>query len=293
MPSSKKADTLDMKELQSQYGWVASILNSDPELKRLFKRATAKGWTAEKFQVELRSTKWYKRNGEAYRNGLVQKKADPATFKANVEQVRTRLSMMASEFGAVIGKKTLAKMAEQAYMLGWDDNQIRQQMSGYVRFTDGRMLGQAGQWETELRNYARDMGVNISNKTIRNAVQRAIEGSRTIEDAKADLRETAISAFPNLADRLRSGETVADIMDPYRQTMAALLEMDPDQISLRDRQIRQALSGQGPDGQPALTTLYDFEKQVRSDSRWLKTKNARDTLMSGAQRLLSDWGLVS
>lgn len=289
---SKKSDTLDIKELQSQYGWVASILNSDPELKRLFKRAVAKGWTPEKFQVELRSTKWYKKNGEAYRNGLVQKKSDPATFKANVEQVRTRLSMMASEFGAVVGEKTLAKMAEQAYMLGWDDNQIRQTLSGYVKYTDGRLLGQAGQWEAELREYARSMGVKISNKTIQRAVQRAIEGSRTIEDAKADLRETAVSAFPMLADRLRSGETVADVMDPYRQTMASILEMDPDTIDLNDSRLRRALSGAGPKGEPALTTLYDFEKQVRKDPRWLSTKNARDTMMSGAQKLLSDWGLV-
>lgn len=284
---------LDIKELQSQYGWIAAILNSDPELKRLFKRAVGKGWTAEKFQAELRSTKWYQKNGEAYRNGAVQKEADPATFKANVAQVRTRLSMMATELGAVVGSATIKKMAEQAYMLGWDDNQIRRQMAEYVKYSDGRLLGQAGQWESDLREYARSMGVKISNKTIQSAVQRAVAGKRTIEDAKRDLMETAASAFPNLADRIRDGETVAEIADPYRQTMGALLETDPDAIGLEDAQVRRALSGPvGKDGKPTLTTLYDFEREVRRDPRWLKTRNARDSLMAGTQRLLSDWGLV-
>lgn len=288
-----KRPKLDIKELQSTYGWIASVLNSDPELKRLFERAVSKGWTADKFQAELRSTKWYRKNGEAWRNAKVQKESDPATYKANVSQVQTRLQLMASEIGAVVSPAALKRMATQAYNLGWDDNQIRTTMASYVRFTDGRMLGQAGQWETQLRQYAQDMGVTISNKTIKNAVQNVVAGKSTISDAMNNLRETAASAFPMLADRLRAGETVADIADPYRQTMAGLLEIDPDQIKLNDSMVRRALSGSGPDGQPALQSLWDFEREVRKDGRWLKTKNARDDMTGVATDLLKGWGLIA
>lgn len=292
MPSSNPEPKINKKVLAEQFGFALAVLNSDPELKKLFERAVAKQYTPDRFIAELRGTKWYKKNGDAWRKATIQKESDPATYKANVEQVRTRLSMVAAELGAVVSQAQLAKMAEQSYMFGWDDNQVRATMSGYIKYTDGRLLGQAGQYETELRDYAAAMGVRISNKAIRNYARSAIGGESTIDDAKSALRETAISAFPHLADRLRQGETVEQIADPYRQTMANLLELSPTEVTLNDPTVKKALQHQAPDGRVSLRTLYDFENDLRQDSRWLKTKNAQDAGMSAVQRVLSDMGVI-
>jgi len=292
VPNENPTPKINKKVLAEQFGFALAVLNSDPELKKLFELAVAKQYTPDRFIAELRSTKWYRKNGDAWRKAAIQKESDPATYKANVEQVRTRMRMIASELGAVVSDAQLRRMAEQSYMYGWDDNQLRATMSGYVKYTDGRLLGQAGQYETELRDYAASMGVRISNKTIRNYARAAISGESTIDDAMTSLRETAISAFPHLADRLRQGETVESIADPYRQTMASLLELAPTEVSWDNPLVKSALQRNNAQGQPSLTSLYDFEKEVRKDSRWLNTKNARDSLMSGTQRLLSDWGLV-
>lgn len=284
---------LSQAELASRYGLAMAVINSHPDLKRIFSKAVAQTWTPERFVAELRNTGWYKKHGESWRNAVIQKNSDPATYKANVDQVRTRVSMMASELGAVATASTLAKMAENAYMFGWDDNQLRQNLASYVKYTDGRMIGQAGQWEQELRARASEQGVRLSDDWVRNQVKLSVGGQKTFEDALRRVDEMAASAFPHLADRLRSGETLSDIADPYKQTMAQLLELNPESINLRDPMLRGALAKKDAKGQTVMTTLYDFEQEVRNDKRWLKTNNAQDAAMATTNRVLKDMGLIS
>lgn len=284
---------LSQAELASRYGLAMAVINSHPDLKRIFSKAVAQTWTPERFVAELRNTSWYKKHGESWRNAVIQKNSDPATYKANVDQVRTRVSMMASELGAVATSSTLAKMAENAYMFGWDDNQLRQNLSTYVKYTDGRMIGQAGQWEQELRQRAADQGVRLSDDWVRNQVKLSVGGKKTFEDAIRGVDEMAASAFPHLADRIRAGDTLADIADPYKQTMAQLLELNAESINLRDPMLRGALAKKDAKGQTVMATLYDFEQEVRNDKRWLKTNNAQDAAMATTNRVLKDMGLIS
>lgn len=282
---------LDENELAQSYGFAMAVLNADPEIKGLFNRAVAETWTPERFQAQLRATGWYQRNGEQARNAMLLKASDPATYAQKIDQIRTRISMTASELGAV--GVDLNGFAEQAYTLGWDENQIRRSLSTYIQYTDGRLIGQAGQWEQELRGWAADNGLTLSDAWFQGKVKAAADGTSTVEDGKRELSKMAASAFPHLADRLANGSTLAEIADPYRQTMASLFELNPEQIDLKDPTIREALASKGKDGAPAMSTLFDFENKLRSDTRWLKTKNAQDAATSVTSRVLKDLGVMS
>lgn len=284
---------IDQQVLAANYGFAMAVLNSNPELKKLFDKAVAQTYTPERFQAELRNTQWFQKNGEAWRNAAIQKSADPATFKANVNQVRTRLGMVAVELGARAPGGALDKMAETAYMFGWDDNQIRRSLSQYVSHTDGRLLGQAGQMEREIRAYADQMGLGISSARATRWIETIIAGRGTFDDFKAQIAKESASAFPHLADRINAGETLADIAEPYRQTMAQLLEVNPEGLSLKDPTIRKALAFTDQSGKPVMRTLYDFENDLRSDKRWLKTKNAQDAALGTVNRVLRDMGVIS
>lgn len=292
--SAPAQPALDINAMQEQYGTMASLINSDPELKNLFNQAVAGGWSPDRFQVMLRNTNWYKTHGEAWRNAVTQQQVDPATYASRVSQVRTAIGMQAAELGAVASGATLDALATEAYQLGLDENQIRQRLSSYVSLTGGHFLGQAEQNAVELRQYAANMGVDLADDTITNYVKNVAGGQMSLDTALANIRETSISAFPNLAERLRAGETVADIADPYVQAQARLLELPSSAINLKDPMVRQALSGpQGPDGKPTLKPLYQFEKEVRQDPRWTKTSNARESLTTVTEGILKDWGLIS
>lgn len=285
--------TLNEAELAARYGFAAAVLNAIPEIKTLFQRAVAQTWTYERFQAELRNTSWFKQNSEAARNFEVLKKSDPATYKARLDQVRTRMQLMAVELGAAIPASEVGNLAEWFLKFGYDDNQMRVTLSKYVQFTDGRMLGQAGQWERELREYARAMGVRLSDSAIETQVRNAIAGRQTFDDALSWVRQMAASAMPHLAERFAAGETLESIADPYKQTMAQLLELNPEEIDLFDPTIRGAVASKDRDGKVVLKTLYDFENEVRQDPRWLKTKNAQDAAMATTNRILRDMGLIS
>lgn len=281
-------------ELAARYGFAMAVLNANPELKALFDRAVAQTYTPERFQAELRGTQWFQKTTENQRNAQVLQGSDPTTYANNVEQLRIRVQMMAAEMGASVNFAAgdLGGAINHMYVFGYDDNQIREVLARTVQYTDGRLLGQAGQWETELRDYASKMGVGLSDDTILNYVKNAAGGASTITDAMSAIRKTAASAFPHLADRLAAGETVEDIADPYRQTMANLLEMNPRAVTLADPTIKKALASADKDGKPVLRTLYDFENDLRQDKRWLKTKGAQDAAMNTVSRVLSDWGVA-
>jgi hypothetical protein len=87
--------------------------------------------------------------------------------------------------------------------------------------------------------------------------------------------------------------TVAEIANPYIRSMATLLELNDADIDLFDPTIRAALTGRTQDGTPAVKPIWQFENEVRSDSRWLNTNNARDSLDGVGNSILKMWGLVS
>ena len=285
-------DTINQQTLAEQFGYALSVLQSDPELNALFTRAVAGTYDQTRFNAELMATGWYKKHGETWRNASVLKSADPATYATKIAQSKARIGMLAAQEGASMSPGTLAQMAETSLMLGWDDNQLQANMGAYVKHVGGNMLGQAGQWETELKKYAADMNVGISPNWIEVNLREASKGNQTFNDVENKVRDLAISTYPNLADRLRQGETVATIAEPYKQSMATLLELNPESLTLKDPKIQQALSTRDKNGAPVMQTIYDFEAGVRQDSRWLKTKNSQDAVMGTAHKVLSDLGLV-
>lgn len=289
MPDPQLSD----QELAARYGFAMAVLNSNPELKGLFQRAVAQTYTPERFQAELRATDWFKKTSDHARNFEVLKASDPATFQGRMDQVRTRMMMMASELGAQVPSSQVGSLAEQFYKFAYDDNQIRQTLSQYVQYTSGRMVGQAGQWEQEWREYAAQMGMRYSDSAYQTWAKNAVGGKMQPADVLSKIQQDAISANPHLADQLRGGQTVQTIAEPYRQTMARLWEVNPESVDVFDPTIRKALGGRDERGNPTLRTLYDFENDLRKDSRWLKTKNAQDAASNTVNRVLRDMGVVS
>lgn len=283
--------TIDDQLLAQQFGFAHAVLQSDPELANLFKQAVAETWTPDRFTASVRSTKWFQTHAESWRNAQILKAADPASYANQVGQIKSYMGMIAGEMGLNIAG-VVNTYAETAFQYGWDQNQIRQNLSKFAKTTDGQLWGQIGQVANELRQRAFDQGITLADSVIQKYATQVAGGYATADDYITKINEMAASAFPHLSDRIRAGETVADIASPYRQTMAGLLEMNPDGVGLNDPMIKQALSSKDKEGKPVLKTLWEFEGQVRQDARWRKTKNAQDAAMQTTRKVLADWGLV-
>jgi hypothetical protein len=283
------------EELAASYGWAAGFLNSNSELKKLFNSAVDETWTAEKFQAELRDTKWWKTTSETARQAQLLKKTDPATYNASVQAVTIQIRQLASEVGAAIPESKMKKIVTDAIATGIDKDEdaLRNILGGYVTFTkDGTMKGEAGMHEFTMRQYAALNGVEMSDQALKNQAQLVVRKMATTQDFESQIREQAKSAFPGYAEQLDAGMTMKDIASPYEQVMAKELELPVNPAGLNDQLIRTALNGVSKDGKPTGLSLTDFQQQLRSDPRWAKTQNAQDSVMNIGATVLRDMGLM-
>ncbi len=200
----------------------------------------------------------------------------------------------AVKMGAQVSPQTLNAIADNVLQFGWNDSQIQDTLSGAIKMgANNTFGGQAAVNAQDLRTVALNNGVSLGDQTLTKWVQR-IGAGEDISGFEAYVRNMAKSSFPGYETELDAGMNMRDIADPYVQQMAKTLEMDPTQIDLFDPTIRKALQATDPTtGKVTSQPLYEFEKQLRQDPRWLQTNNARDTLMSTTHNLLQQWGVVS
>jgi hypothetical protein len=284
---------LSSEELSAQYGLAFSFLNSEPSLKGLFDQAVSETMTPDKFQAKLRETDFWKNNSDTARKALETKQADPATWSAAMLANSQRIRDMAAEMGAAVPDGVIPSLSEQIEMLGMDDGAIKKILADYVDFTNNTLSGQAGMFELGMRQYASDMGVSIGQQAIKNHAQLMLKGMSTQQDFKNWINEQAASAFPAFGEQIKSGQTVKSIANPYVQTMAQSLELNPEEIGLRDPTIMSGLNGLDKDGKPVGKTLTEFQDLLRGDPRWRQTKQAQDKTMSIGRGILKDWGVIS
>ena len=86
---------------------------------------------------------------------------------------------------------------------------------------------------------------------------------------------------------LDEGVDLETVYTPYRNSMAATLEISPETISLNDKTLRGAI---GPDKE---MPIYEFERALRKDPRWEYTNNAREEAYAAVNKILQDFGFRS
>lgn len=287
------APKLTEEELAANYGWAIGFLNSVPELKKKFDKAVDDGWTKEKFQAELRDTKWWKETSETRRQAQVMKKTDPATWKASMTATKLMLRQIAAQVGAAIPESRLDRIAKDVLELGLEEDGIRNVLGQYVTFTrEGTLKGEAGMHEFKIRQYAADQGVELSDDAVKNQAQLIVRKLATQQDFESQIQEQAISALPGYAEQIKGGMTVKQIASPYMQMMAQELELPHASIKLNDPIIKNALNAVDQDGKPTGMSVTNFETFLRNDPRWKRTKNAQDQMFATGKAVLQDMGIL-
>lgn len=270
-----------------------SVLRSDPSLADLFNRAVNETWEPARFAAELRNTKWFKTHSEAMRKAQIQRKTDPRTWEANLNQARAAIRDMAVSLGAQISESTLKRIATNVLNFGWNDAQIRDTLAGAIKMgAQDTYGGQAAVNAEQLRQLAYNNGVRLGDKQLRDWLVR-IGAGEDIAGFEDYVRNMAKGTFPGYDQQIDAGMNVRDIADPYIQQMAHTLELSPDSIDLFDPTIRKVLQAQNQQGQIVQKPMWEFERDLKSDRRWLNTQNAKDELTGSTAALLRKWEVVS
>lgn len=295
---------IDQNVLASQYGWALAVLNSDPELRSLFQQAVANSWTPDEFTARVRNTDWFKQHSAQARQNAVLKASDPAEYQRQFAATSDAVKTIAGQLGVDVGSMSgtaFNMLVQHAFDAGWSNDQIKHALAAGVNWTQQVALsnspsngldGTAGAVAADIRQAAASYGVNVSNGFIGSWVDKVLGDQGTKEGYMSYLRDMAKQTYPAYAKQIDAGYTTDQVAEPYRQSMASLLETNPNSIGVMDPMIRQALTATSSDGTPTVTPLWNFEQTVRNDPRWQQTNNARDTYTGIAEQLGNDWGVM-
>jgi hypothetical protein len=152
--------------------------------------------------------------------------------------------------------------------------------------------GEAAKTIDSLKATAASYGVSYDPSWYTQSAKDILTGKVDNDTLAQQLKELAKSRYPSLTKQIDAGYTVKQIASPYLQSMANILEINPNDITMEDPTIKQAFTSLNADGQPSTKALWQFEQDLKQDSRWKFTKNAQTDLMGTAHKVLQDFGLV-
>jgi len=145
--------------------------------------------------------------------------------------------------------------------------------------------GNFGVTLTTLKKAYAENGIPFNQKAL---MTTAIDSTLKPEKLNANLNLVNLQAktyFPALADKIDKGYTVKQLLSPYIQTRANVLEEDPDMVDIKSLQS----IAKDPKN---LMNLYDYEVSLRQDPKWRFTKNAQDSMSNVANSIAKMFGLV-
>jgi predicted transcriptional regulator len=138
---------------------------------------------------------------------------------------------------------------------------------------------------------ARQYGVKLSNEDALDYVANELRlGQKDLNKVNAKILSIAKSTYGNLSDSLSDEVNLKDLSANYIYNMAEVLELNPKDIDALDPTVQTALKNNGNKGTMNLT---DFDRMLRNDPRWAKTKNAKEEASKYAYEVLRDFGLMA
>jgi len=134
-----------------------------------------------------------------------------------------------------------------------------------------------------LQSIAKANGVTLSPQEIEQ-YNLDVNNGKDINVIKSQIRSVAGLGRPdNIKKLLAEGTDLNTIYSPYKRTMAALLELDPESIDINDTTLQSAIGDRE-------LPIYEFRKILKKDPRWQYTNNAREEVSNKVLRVLQDFG---
>jgi hypothetical protein len=312
-----------LKKTEFWYDLPDYIFNTVPGLGEILVKAVDEEWDNEKFLAAARGTTWWQKNSSNLRTRIIDRAKYDELRTAGEDVSNTDYGLyLKKQVGAVKAKareiagvtltdEQAQSVAQKIYDGFLDDdplaiNALIVPFIGKVSSIVGTGLGtqsvtaysgQALQAYQTLQSIAKANGFslkdilpNVSTTTTGGDIEQAVlqglaAGTIDINRVAQDARVLAAQGQPEyVRNLLNQGYDLENVYAPYKNQMAAVLEINPDQIDLNDPTLRSAITDKGD------MNLFDFKRTLRQDNRWQYTQSARDEVSSGALKVLQDFG---
>jgi hypothetical protein len=144
--------------------------------------------------------------------------------------------------------------------------------------------GKAAQDISDIMNYANNYGVMLTQQDAMEYIASNYKKGTDRTSTESKIREISKSIYSDFSDKISDQVSLKSLATNYIYNKATLLELDSNSINVFDKDINDALLNK--------TSMTDFNKQIKSNPAWGKTKNAREEASEYAYSILSSFGLM-
>ena len=211
------------------------------------------------------------------------------TYGRGLKDIKDAIEAARLASGAELTDIEINELAQEAYDKGLDRE--RNSLSAFLdqkfKFSADGAKGKAGEQIADLQKIAAANGLDLQKAfgTQLPTWLAAINKGESIETFKKMIRDVAKIGMPqNIASMLDNGVDLDAIYSPYRNIMASVLEINPETITLNDPLLRSAITGEKE------IPIYEFQRQLRKDTRWQYTNQAKEEVSDVALKVLRDFG---
>jgi hypothetical protein len=309
-----------LRQTEFWYDLPDYIFKTVPKLGELLVKAVNEGWDDDKFLSQAKLTTWWQQNSAPIRTRIIARAkfnelqaggqdASKTEYAMDTATIKRSVQARARQLGSNLDENAINQIVARIYdgFLENDTVAIDSFIAPYIsKVTSivgtGTGMQPTGYTGQALQNYqalqavAKANGLGIKDILPRLSVlpgqnlddvvlQKLATGELDINRLAQDARMIAAQGSPDyVKNLLQQGYDLEQIYAPYKNVMAQLLELNPDEIELNDNTLRSAI------GQDREMNVYDFKKALRKDSRWQYTENAREEVANSVLGVLRDFG---
>lgn len=211
------------------------------------------------------------------------------TYGRGLKDLKDAIETAGFTAGAELTDIEVNALAQEAYDKGLDRerNSFNAFLDQKFKFGAKGAKGKAGEQLADLQKVAAANGLDLQKAfgTQLPIWLASINKGESIETYKKQIRDVAKIGMPqNIASLLDNGIDLDAIYSPYKNVMASVLEINPESITLSDPVLRSAITGEKE------LPIYEFQRQLRKDSRWQYTNQAKEEVSDVALKVLRDFG---
>lgn len=277
----------------AEYGYIAELANSVPDIKKVLTQAIENGWTPARFTAAIQETAWWRTTTDKQRQVEVLKKTNPQEYRRQRQEMIDRFVITARNLGVEEGNQRIFILAERALSQGWDDDQIQRYLAADVKVKASGNTGMTATTVDSLKEQASQYGVPMSQQTLQMWTTQVLRGMVPAESFTSYLKEQAKSLFPGLSKAIDAGVTVEQYVEPYRQLAARTLERNPEEFRLDNPFMMKALYGQTAEGSRAQMSLAEFQNYLRGTDGYRGTREAQEMAASFTNTITDLFGATA
>jgi hypothetical protein len=209
--------------------------------------------------------------------------------RSKVQSLSARIKNDSAKLGVKLSNDEIAYMATAAEKLNFSEDQLTDMIVNQIDWNEveqGTLTATRDQVKTMGKKYL----MNLSDTTAQEYSRRIATGELDPNALTSILASQARTSMPWIAQYLDQGLTPEDVLTPSRDAIAQGLELSAGDIDITNDKYLKMMTVQDEKIGTRLATQSEVQKNVRTDSRWGQTKQAKQLGSSMATTIAQIFG---